>query len=83
MKRIRIHGIANMWLYEDPMWLKSYCDTPDGRGHCELTAEIAEAMIFPTAAEAMRFWQQQSAAVPLRPDGKPNRPLSAYTVEIC
>lgn len=37
---------------------------------------------FSTPAEALALWRSQSARIPKRPDGKPNRPLTAYTIEI-
>lgn len=43
---------------------------------------LAQALRFRSAAEAMMCWRLQSKTVPLRPDGKPNRPLTALTVEI-
>lgn len=55
---------------------------PNGREmncYLETTPNITDALIFPTAYEALEFWRQQ---VGLRPDGKPNRPLTAFTVEI-
>ena len=39
-------------------------------------------MRFVSIAEAMEYWRTVSTTVPFRPDGKPNRPLTAYTVEI-
>lgn len=42
---------------------------------------IEEAKTFPSVAEALEYWQQISPTVPVRPDGKPNRPLTAYTME--
>lgn len=63
-------------------YLKSHVDTPCGRGETVFTDRIHEALTFLSPMEAMQFWQQQSLAVPLRPDGKPNRPLTAFTCEI-
>jgi hypothetical protein len=53
-----------------------------GRGVGLWTADQGEAMTFETAADAMLFWRTQSKTVPLRADGKPNRPLTAFTVEV-
>lgn len=41
--------------------------------------ERFEALKFPSALEALEFWRQANG---LRPDGKPNRPLTAFTIEI-
>lgn len=57
-------------------------DARDGRGTFVLTADVAQARLFDTASEALDYWQRQSTVVPLRPDGKPNRPLTALTVEV-
>lgn len=61
-------------------YLKSYVDTPCGRGKAEFTKQVQQALKFKEAGEALRFWRQQSKTVPLRGDGKPNRPLTAYTM---
>lgn len=57
-------------------------DARDGRGQADWTADLASALKFETPREAMDTWRRQSNAAPLRDDGKPNRPLSAFTVEI-
>lgn len=51
-----------------------------GLGVLHLTRERSEAKRFDDAAEAFAFWEQQSRTVPMRPDGKPNRPITAYSV---
>jgi hypothetical protein len=64
-------------------WLRTFDhEAFDGRGHGEFTEDPERAMLFATSADAMRFWQRQSTVKPLRPDGKPNRPLTALTVVI-
>lgn len=58
-------------------------DAREGFGLAELTGDIAKALTWPTAVAAIEAWQQQSTVKPLRlHDGKPNRPLTAYTVEL-
>lgn len=66
----------------DGSWLATYADTPDGRGHAVWTTDAAKALRFDSAGAALDFWRQQSVAVPRRYDGKANRPLTAFTVEI-
>lgn len=64
-------------------WLKSY--DPEafrGRGSAEWTNDVNQAMRFPSTIEAMRYWQQIPRTRPLREDGKPNRPLTAFSVEL-
>lgn len=71
-----------------PEWL--YAFDPDGgdwnvaypTGHMESGVDSNKAMRFDTRAEAIALWKKTSTRTPLRPDGKPNRPLSAFTVEI-
>lgn len=52
-----------------------------GLGVATWTPNVSEARKFPTFQEAMECWRQQSKVRPLRDDGKPNRPLTAYSVE--
>jgi hypothetical protein len=43
------------------------------------TADISKARRFQSAAEALELWRTECG---VRPDGKPNRPLTAYTIEV-
>jgi hypothetical protein len=54
----------------------------DGRGWTEWTDDERFARRFRSPVEALDFWRQQSTVRPLRPDGKPNRPLTAYSIEV-
>lgn len=59
--------------------------TPNGFGGNGLIATsvfIREAKLFNDSIEALNCWRQVSKTHPVRPDGKPNRPLTAYTVEL-
>lgn len=80
-KRIKVLGTA-AHLFKKPLWLKSFEDTPCGLGNVVLTENEEEAKQFETFIEVMKFWKQQSKTVPWRPDGRPNRPVSAYTIEV-
>ena len=51
----------------------------DPTGRVEFTMRRSKALHFATAADALAFISQQSEVAPLRPDGRPNRPLSAIT----
>lgn len=63
-------------------YLKSYDPhTPDGRGYFETTDSRDEAMKFADLVEFHECWTQVSNTRPTRPDGKPNRPLTAFTVQ--
>jgi hypothetical protein len=65
------------------LYLKSYDpDAYEGRGDAEGTDDIEEALTFKTPEEALEFWQQPSTVKPLREDGKPNRPLTTFSIEV-
>lgn len=53
----------------------------EGRGKVWLTDEPSRAMVFADEKLAQEAWQQVSPLHPVRPDGQPNRPLTAYHVE--
>jgi hypothetical protein len=57
-------------------------DANSGRGELKVTALRHKALTFPDPAVAMMFWKTQSRVQPVRLDGKPNRPLTAWTVSI-
>lgn len=63
-------------------WLASFDPDggADGRGAWEFSIDPGKAMRFVDARTAMRVWRMRSKRRPLRPDGKPNRPLTAVTV---
>lgn len=64
-------------------WVKSYDpDAFDGRGDAAFTSDPDEALRFEHAGEALEFWKQTSVVRPVRPDGRPNRPLTAFTVGV-
>jgi len=64
-------------------WLASYDpDANQGRGEARWSPDFREALHFDTAGEAMECWRRQSRVRPLRADGRPNRPLTAVTVEV-
>jgi hypothetical protein len=66
----------------DGLYLKGYIPDTDaeGRGDITVTSDLREAKQFRDIAEAWEFWKQQSKVYPIRPDGKPNRPLTAWTI---
>jgi hypothetical protein len=64
-------------------WLRSYDpDAHNGRGEAQWTTDASLALAFSDAVEAHSYWTQTSRTMPIRPDGKPNRPLTAFTVEV-
>lgn len=71
-----------------PAYLKSFDpdvqgpDKPYPTGDLTVTLNPAHARRFETKGECFALWKLQSTVCPLRPDGRPNRPLSAYTISI-
>jgi hypothetical protein len=47
-----------------------------------MTSDPAEARVWETAADAMAIYREVYKAHPVRPDGKPNRPLTAFSIII-
>lgn len=93
MAVMRILGYSNdVPSVHDGRYLKHYDPEREGHGpyglsagvaYIETTDDPAQAMVFPDAGAALRFWRQESTLVPRRPhDGAPNRPLCAFTVEV-
>lgn len=64
-------------------WLKS-CDVDahNGRGFAEFTTDPANAMTFANGIAAFDYYRRVSTVRPIREDGEPNRPLTAFTIEI-
>jgi hypothetical protein len=68
-------GTAVKWAY-----LKSYdIEAHGGRGEVLTTYDINKALRFDSQAAAMLAWKTQSKVQPLRDDGRPNRPLTAFS----
>jgi len=64
-------------------YLKSYDpEAHKGRGTAEWTADPDQAIHFSSAEEAFACWHQVPASRPVRKDGRPNKPLTAFSVEI-
>lgn len=53
----------------------------DGRGEAIFTARIDEALRF-NSGNAFVCWTLIPKCRPLRPDGRPNKPLTAFTINI-
>jgi len=49
-------------------------------GFASLTSDLDDAYRWPTQEAAWASYMTVCGPVPTRPDGKPNRPLAAYTV---
>lgn len=57
-------------------------DALGGRGDDRWTDDLALAKRFASHDAAFECWRAQSKKVPWRPDGRPNRPMTAYSVTI-
>ncbi len=76
-------GIMRPYDSKSGKYLKAYNPDVNGfKGDIQVTADRADAMRFPDAAAAAAYWRQQSKTLPHRPDGAPNRPLTAFTVTL-
>jgi hypothetical protein len=51
-----------------------------GNGIAQWTSDPAQAMTFPTSEAAAACYRAVPLNRPLRPDGKPNRPLMRFSV---
>jgi hypothetical protein len=64
-------------------YLKEYDPTAfDGYGDIVFTDLKKDAIIFDSFTEANVFINQMPNNRPLREDGRPNRPISAFTLEL-
>ena len=86
MKRLRIIGLVNGGVTPfDNQWLVEYNPDympPDGvydGGYLETSADESKALKFLNARDAVAYWRQSHGRCA---DGKPNRPLTAFNVEI-
>lgn len=80
-----VHGLALpiATTVHDGQYLVDYDPDRDlPLGHIVTTPNLEEAKRFSSAIEAMELWRRVSSKVARRPDGQPNRPLTAFTVEI-
>ena len=62
-------------------YLQSYDpEAYDGRGDWVWTADRAKAHVYPDFLAAFGAWREVPKARPKRPDGRPNRPLTSFSV---
>jgi hypothetical protein len=66
-----------------PAWLRRYDpEAHGGRGHAWWTGDRREALVLPNAEAARKLWMRVPDCRPKRADGRPNRPLTAYSMLI-
>lgn len=62
----------------DGQWLAFYDAAANGgRGEILTTPDLDRALVFPSMVEALHCYRQECG---MRPDNRPNRPLTAFTV---
>ena len=54
----------------------------DGRGAATATWDLTKAIRFPDATAALVEYGREPGNRPLREDGRPNRPLTAFTITL-
>lgn len=64
---------------DDGQYLSAFDPHPLPHGVVRLVRDPHRALRFASAAEAWEFWRQAHGT---RPDGEPNRPLTAWTIYI-
>jgi len=84
MKVIRALGFANG---EDCPIAGQFLVSMDfeafnGRGFARYSSRVEDAKEFASSAEALEFWRTVPKIRPIRPDRRPNRPLTSTTIEI-
>lgn len=83
---MQILGAGEVVFRGPTSYLKSY--DPDARepgttfptGDVDVTTDVLDAKIFDSMMDVMEEWKRVSTVTPTRPDGEPNRPLSAFHV---
>ena len=65
------------------LYLESFdADAYQGRGYAAWTRDLNKAMKFAKPEDCHKIWRTISKTRRFRDDGKLNRPLTAYTIEI-
>ena len=79
---IRVLGTeSNYW--PRPLYILDYnVDASWGRGSVTFAPRAEQACRFKTLSDAQRAYTSKSRVKPVRPDGKPNRPMTVWKVEM-
>lgn len=87
IRLIESRGKVNHLSPEEPVqgdWLMEFDpESHDGIGMAGWTPDPAGAIAFNSRVEAYDLYMTVPECRKVRDDGKPNRPLTAYSVEIC
>lgn len=81
---MKIVGMANgNWCGIAGTYLKEMdFEAHQGRGFLLSTPNKKDAKVFKDNQELIKYWRTTSKTQPLRPDGYPNRPLTAFNITI-
>jgi len=67
--------------YVPPRYLVDFdVDAEQGLGTATFTLDRAKARGFADVSDVLATWKLQSTVRPLRGDGRPNRPLTTFTI---
>lgn len=83
--RLALVGLADGTTENVPIgwYLAAYePEANDGHGEASWTPDADKALTFATADDAAACYLAVPRTRPLRPDGKPNRPLTMFTVAV-
>ena len=75
-------NVANTDVSIEAWVMEMDVDANEGRGGTTFTRMPHHAKQWPSMQAAFLAYRQQSKVKPLRDDGKPNRPMLAFTIEI-
>jgi hypothetical protein len=79
--RMKIVGKGHE-LFQVPVYLEDFdLEFRGGLGKATLTADPSKALPFETLESLFETWSTISRTKPRREDGRPNRPLTAYSFE--
>ena len=82
-KVIKILGLVNGGVTPfDGQYVVAWDPSRDVLVSLQTTSDVDKATRY-TVEGAFELWRAVDPRDPVRPDGKPNRPLTAFSVEIC
>jgi hypothetical protein len=83
MPRYAIRIITDPSAPDDGPYVRFYNPAGHGGwGALTTTTTAEDALVFPTQLAALECYGQVPANRPVRPDGRPNKPLTAFMVSI-
>lgn len=81
IQAVQLEGFSHSTGNVAGQYLSTYDpEAHDGWGDALWTDKLDEAMKFANIGDAFALWKSSPKSRPKRPDGHPNRPLSAFTI---